>query len=493
MCDSKVDAESPAAESAADVWADTEAEIRAALAEGALSNYAGSTAGLYPLGVLRAGPALPYPRPIGQGFPVAASPCRLVPRLPADCAEYAARVGRAAPALIHVVRQYPGIGRVVLAGGAAAAHLLHPNATQAPGWYEYTDHDLFMVGVSPARVPELVKAVGGLLSENCPPGSWLVAYRSARCVTFKTFPDGCRIQIALRCYATVGELLHGADNGACQVAWDGAELYVSRLGKLAAERLLIVANPPRLGGGSIERLLKYHARGYGLAFPELNVARLADFQKVTLTLHAGQGLRVGARPAADADDSYDAPFSYGAPEAVTQENLLKLLRYVKDSKCRPAYLAASPYKAGMDVCGLQPRVARDMALSALNARKELGELFDADLARRAAGAAWGGEIPPVLYHDLKAPCAALEARLRFPFRVESGSKPSSYSRRERETWYGRAYSSRLEDIEALVRATAVRPGRRPVGAVSPDGPRPADFYTIPDRPRPAPPRLPPPP
>lgn len=95
------------------------------------------------------------------------------------------------------------------------------------------------------------------------------------------------IQIILRKYSTIAEILYGFDIGSSQIGYDGKTLYYTVLSKFALETGYNIVDPSRLSPSYEHRLVKYHDRGFGFIYPFLsksNVASLVELEIGNLKL-----------------------------------------------------------------------------------------------------------------------------------------------------------------------------------------------------------------
>jgi hypothetical protein len=200
---------------------------------------------------------------------------RLGTRTAASAAEFRGRWAAAAFALAGFDLGAHGL---VAAGGAPAAVLM---GSDRDGPFEdafgrkqtpFSDIDLFLVG----HADDAARAAAvAALHRHLAAAKALLAHRTKGAVTW-TFGNGHPpVQVVLRGYATLAEVLHGFDLGAPQVAFDGAEVWVTRLGRLAAERGLILVDLSVRRCSFERRLARYFARGYWLFFGGLREDDLA--------------------------------------------------------------------------------------------------------------------------------------------------------------------------------------------------------------------------
>lgn len=260
----------------------TREKIRRALAEDATCRRPGVLDGLYGLDTLA-----PFAR-LGHGVPAIrhnpwSGPVVFGHRAVND-ADFAARLHAAAPFLTTFDLRGNGL---VLAGGAASSLLMRSDQERAAMYSPYHDYDLFLVGhASYVAALAAITALGDHLHARW--GS-LDVYRTQGCVTFyRRNRDGADdndgdgdgdavddprdsvVQVILRRYSTIGEVIHGFDLGSSSVAWDGQRVVLTGLGKLAAEHGVNVLNLVARRLSYELRIARYFQRGYDLVLPDLD-------------------------------------------------------------------------------------------------------------------------------------------------------------------------------------------------------------------------------
>lgn len=99
--------------------------------------------------------------------------------------------------------------------------------------------------------------------------------RTAYSVTL-TLDYGATIQFILRKYRSIEEVLLGFDIGACAVGFTGNEgpVLLSRMGRIAHESGANVVDTTRRSPTYESRLIKYWERGFHVALPELDLAKV---------------------------------------------------------------------------------------------------------------------------------------------------------------------------------------------------------------------------
>lgn len=77
------------------------------------------------------------------------------------------------------------------------------------------------------------------------------------------------VQIILRKYTSIAEILYGFDIGSSQIAYDGNDLYLTVLSKFALETGYNIVDTSHLSPTYERRLYKYKDRGFTIVFPYL--------------------------------------------------------------------------------------------------------------------------------------------------------------------------------------------------------------------------------
>ena len=91
-----------------------------------------------------------------------------------------------------------------------------------------------------------------------------------------------KFQMVLRKYQTISALLHSFDVPACAVAFDGQRAHLTALSAYAHTHRVNVVHPEYRSPSYEHRLIKYFERGYALALPNLDAARLIRGRPLTL-------------------------------------------------------------------------------------------------------------------------------------------------------------------------------------------------------------------
>jgi hypothetical protein len=168
---------------------------------------------------------------------------------------------------------------MVVAGGFPAGVLAGRPETAG-------DVDIFLVGhpddeARRAAITALYRhllAAGHRGRDGDRPVPYVGVHRTRGCVTF--YPNmrgGCTpIQVVLRAYSSVSEVLHGFDLGAAQVAFDGERVFLTALGVFAATRGVNILNLAVRRVSYEARLARYLSRGYALVVPDLDVGAFRE-------------------------------------------------------------------------------------------------------------------------------------------------------------------------------------------------------------------------
>ena len=156
----------------------------------------------------------------------------------ADDKEYHSRLIRAEPLFVGLPLSRLGM---VLAGEAAGAILMASDSARGLIRH-YSSYELSLVG------HDTVDSVAGAINElgvivNSAWGGRVEVYRTLACVSFIRRQPWTVVRVHLRRYISVYEVVAGADVGSCAVAWDGDRVFLSSLGKMAAEHGANVFSP----------------------------------------------------------------------------------------------------------------------------------------------------------------------------------------------------------------------------------------------------------
>lgn len=156
----------------------------------------------------------------------------------------------------------------VVAGGAVSS-ALYNEAKRKP-----KDVDIFIVGLSNQEAIAKINALASHLHSRTTTHSPLIVQRTQRAISFGPLLGTTCIQVVLRLYSTISEVLHCFDLGASAVADDGHQLYFTTLGKIAHERRLNVLDLSRRQASYEYRIAKYLEKGFRFAIPNVDVGKV---------------------------------------------------------------------------------------------------------------------------------------------------------------------------------------------------------------------------
>lgn len=135
------------------------------------------------------------------------------------------------------------------------------------------DVDAFMVRDTDDECIESINALLAFLAERYPKS---FVYRTRTCITISigggNGRDGILIQLVLRRYSTLAEIIHGFDIGASSIAFDGENVWLTALSIVAVKYALNILNMKYRRPTYEKRLVKYfQMRGIGIVMPDLRV------------------------------------------------------------------------------------------------------------------------------------------------------------------------------------------------------------------------------
>lgn len=147
----------------------------------------------------------------------------------------------------------------------------------------HSDYDLFVCGGDAENAETAIEA---LFSEFKEQSDDFRMFVNENCVTMISAKLHINVQVILRMYSSISEIIHGFDIGAAQVAWDGENVWFTSMGRVAYEQGINVLNLSKRRGTYEKRLIKYTDRGFGLVLPNLrlpNVDEICDMLKIKCT------------------------------------------------------------------------------------------------------------------------------------------------------------------------------------------------------------------
>lgn len=295
-------------------------------------------------------------------------------------------------------------------------------------------------------------------------------YRSADRVTFRG-SCGMKIQVFLRSYKCIAELLMSFDLGSDQIAWDTHHVHLTELGRLAVEDWVNIVDLAGRRAGYEARILAAMCRGYFLVAPGLGTVKpgittitlgalvfsgiavlSSEFPLCLLAAECGLAPTPGAGAGAGAgaeDVPCPIPISFGALDAVAAASIsavaaISAWRGDALDKARASVVAGEPYTQGLDVRTICLRLPKSYADSLWYALSP--ERIDHRSLVRILGVA---DTLRIVHRFLGAGAAtqdmidqALDSRNKdlatlMPFRVPAAAATDSYV--SAAEWYGQAW------------------------------------------------------
>lgn len=192
------------------------------------------------------------------------------------------------PNILHRLGPVLRGGNVIVAGGSVLRALTaNEGIRTGGGWWIPTvpppfesafnlksDIDLFIHGVCKIEADDLVSQVFSALAEDNE--SWMVA-RTRGVINMHNRSTSCKVQIVLRIYDSISEVLIGFDVDCCCCCYDGERVWVTPRWIAALQSGVNVLNPlhawPKKASYEL-RLGKYAFRGFEVYVPGLDIKRV---------------------------------------------------------------------------------------------------------------------------------------------------------------------------------------------------------------------------
>ncbi|CAM9117852.1 unnamed protein product [Scytosiphon promiscuus] len=195
---------------------------------------------------------------------------------------------------------------VVAAGGSVLA-ATHP---PPPGplrdfyhtlAYRSSDVDLFLYGLDEAAATEKVRQIHNAVKLANPK---IYAVRSLRTVTLVSEFPFRKIQIVLRLYKTLAEVLHGFDVDCCSVGFDGHTVWATNRAARSICKRYNVVDISRRSPSYESRLFKYGKRGHAVLVKGLEVDRIRPDLRKNKIRTGAVNLETGLAKLIAMDSSY---------------------------------------------------------------------------------------------------------------------------------------------------------------------------------------------
>jgi len=157
--------------------------------------------------------------------------------------------------------------KIILCGGAALWGIIsEPGSNEVPN-----DFDLFMHGGTTEERDIVIDKIINILYEEF---NILYIHQVNGVITIETTKDTkdeipFKVQIILRDYFSISEILHSFDIPCCAVAWDGTTTYMTAFSQWSNLNKIIVVMPKYRSHTYELRIMKYFNKGYALLLPHL--------------------------------------------------------------------------------------------------------------------------------------------------------------------------------------------------------------------------------
>jgi hypothetical protein len=132
---------------------------------------------------------------------------------------------------------------------------------------ETTDVDLFIYGLNEAEANQKIRDIIQLFDTKSN------VQRTANAITIRL---GCArpVQIILRLYKTLSEVIHGFDVDCCCVAYDGTNVWMTKRAEYSIRNLVNVVDFERMSPSYEFRLAKYMRRGFSVYIPDFDMSKV---------------------------------------------------------------------------------------------------------------------------------------------------------------------------------------------------------------------------
>lgn len=169
---------------------------------------------------------------------------------------------------------------IVVAGGAATIPLL-PKTEDGRSKIYYQIHaptsdvDIFLYGMEESQAIEKIKSIVRSVAEILGKTVDLNVIRTKNAITILGTPPHRHVQIVLRLYRSISEILAGFDVDCACVAYDGKQVYASPRGLAACRTRINTVDLTRRSPSYENRLSKYASRGFGIYCPGLDRSQVS--------------------------------------------------------------------------------------------------------------------------------------------------------------------------------------------------------------------------
>eukprot|EP01059_Diplonema_ambulator_P025062 TRINITY_DN42042_c0_g1_i1.p1 TRINITY_DN42042_c0_g1~~TRINITY_DN42042_c0_g1_i1.p1 ORF type:complete len:1754 (+),score=585.15 TRINITY_DN42042_c0_g1_i1:52-5313(+) len=185
--------------------------------------------------------------------------------------------------------QFKGLNwnNLFLAGGGVLGAMMPSDAGNGSA-FRGSDLDLFMYGISTdeealAKVKHIIDVVTANRKKQKPDKARLSQHvevvRTPHAITIVGVYPNRHVQIVLRMYKSPSEVLIGFDIDACTVGFDGTRAWANPRARRAINKQINLVDMTRRSLTYEVRLAKYAKRGFAVAIPDVDAARLVNVNR----------------------------------------------------------------------------------------------------------------------------------------------------------------------------------------------------------------------
>jgi hypothetical protein len=154
---------------------------------------------------------------------------------------------------------------------------------------DHSDLDFFLISDEASLADTSLKALNHIIDaiEKSCVGVEVIehfdVYRRRGTITIKHSSRGFRandlsIQLIVRPHPSIAACINDFDLGSSMVAYDGEEVYITRLGALSLKTMTNIVDVSRRSRTYEDRMRKYWMRGFGIVFPHMNKEKEKEMQ-----------------------------------------------------------------------------------------------------------------------------------------------------------------------------------------------------------------------
>lgn len=165
--------------------------------------------------------------------------------------------------------QKPEFWRGLFVAGGSVSEIL----TRHVHYPHSRDIDIFLYGLTTQDADRKVDRIYKFI-KKIRAGSVNII-RTTNCITFQV-EGGPIVQVVLRIYNSISEILHAFDLGSSAVGFNNRGVYFTMLSMFAYTHMTNIIDPARRSTTYEYRLMKYRHYGFRIAFPCMDMTKLPD-------------------------------------------------------------------------------------------------------------------------------------------------------------------------------------------------------------------------